>query len=290
MCGRQELWLNAQNWNVLGMGPIALISIFITLICFNALLINLIYNRSELYHSPVYLTGLIYSISISVTVVQTGSITSLIAQTTFLTALYFAFSIFRQKKIAHFLFISSLFMGLATLLDDFYISGIILLLFLAMWNRPLSFKDIALVFFGYITPLLYWFFWGWFNQNTVVLFFWSNNALQHQQWSQEPSLTLIVSLIFSLTLAVLSLSHKEDRQSNKTGQSKQYLLLLLIIAIIGVTTEFFSHQHLRTQNVMSIAPILLLSHYWTHYRTSLLSPFVFYSFLIVLVIEYFHWF
>ncbi len=288
--GRQELWLNAQNSAIYGMGPVMLISGFILLICFNALLINLIYNRSELFHSPVYLTGLIYCILISVTAVQTGNITSLIAQTTFLIALYFALSIFRQKKIAHYLFIAALFMGLSSLLDDFNTSFIILLLFLAIWNRPLSYKDIVLVFLGFITPLLYWFFWCWFYQSDIDFFLWSSNIFFQNQWSHHPSLTLILTLFFSLTLAALSLSHKEDRQSNKTGQSKQYILILFTIAIIALATQYFTKHHLKTQNVVSVAPILLLSHYWTHYRTSLLSPFVFYIFLIVLMIQYFHWF
>jgi len=263
---------------------------FILLISFNALLINLIYNRSELYHSPVYLTGLVYCILISVTAVQTGNITSLIAQTTLLIALYFAFSIFRQKKIAHYLFIASLFMGLSSLLDHFNTSFILLLLFLAIWNRPLSYKDIVLVLFGFITPLLYWLFWGWFQKGSIDFYLWTNNDFLQNQWSHTPSLTLILTLIFSMTLAAISLSHKEDRQSNKTGQSKQYIIFLLIIAIIAVTLQYFSNHHLKTQDVVSVSPILLLSHYWTHYRTSLLSPFVFYIFLIVLVIEYFHWF
>lgn len=290
VCGRQELWLNAQNSAVYEMGPEMLISSFILLISLNALLINMIYNRSELYHSPVYLTGFIYSIIISVTVVQTGNITSLLGQTTLLIALYFAFSVFRQKKIAHFLFIAALFIGLSSLLDDFNTSFIILLLFIAIWNRPLSYKDIALVFFGFITPLLYWFFWCWFDKSNLDFLLWSRNIFFQNQWSQEPSLTLILTFIFSLTLAALSLSHKEDRQSNKTGQSKQYILILLTIAIIAVATQYFTNHHFKTQNVVSVAPTLLLSHYWTHYRTSLLSPFVFYIFLIVLVLQYFHWF
>jgi hypothetical protein len=286
VCGRQELW---QNSAVYGMGPVMLISSSILLICFNALLINLIYNRSELYHSPVYLTGLIYCILISVTTVQAGNITSLFAQTTLLIALYFAFSIFRQKKIAHYLFIASLFMGLSSLLDNYNTSFILLMLFLAIWNRPFSYKDVVLVFFGFITPLVYWFFWGWFHQNSMDFLLWSNNQFFHNQWSQTISLPFILTLIFSMALAVLSLSHKEDRQSNKTGQSKQYIVLLLIIAILAIGAQYLLDHQLKTQNVVSVAPIFLLSHYWTHYRTSLLSPFVFYIFLIVLVIEYFHW-
>ncbi len=291
LSGHQELWLHSQNTPLAWMSPLILNISFILILSFNALLANQIYNRSELYHSPVYLTGLIYAIFSSIACVQTGNLMVLIAQSFSLIGVYFAFSIFRQKKIAHFLFSSALFLGLATLIDQRHVTFILLLFFLSIWNRPFSIKDIALVIIGFFTPMLYWNLWIWLSLTPSVMpSFWPFQEILNLSFSHKPSLTFIVSLIASLTLAVISLSQKEDRQSNKTVQSKQYLIIFLILSILSNLIDYFLNHQLNISHVLSLAPILLLSQYWTHYRTSLLAPFVFYISLIIAVIEFFHWF
>jgi hypothetical protein len=289
--GHQELWLHAQCSSFAWMSPLALNTCFISILTFNSLLANQIYNRSELYHSPVFLTGLIYAIFSSIASVQTGNLMVLIAQTFSLIGVYFAFSIFRQKKIAHFLFSSALFLGIATLIDQRYLTFIFLLFFLALWNRAFSIKEITLVIIGFFTPMMYWNLWIWLSQNPPGWSsFWPFQEILNLSILPKPSLTFIVALIVSLTLAVISLSHKEDRQSNKTVQSKQYLIIFLILSLLSNFIDYFMDHQLNISNVVSLAPILLLSQYWTHYRTSLLAPFVFYISMIIAIIEFFHWF
>ena len=291
LCGHQELWLHAQTTSLAWMSPLTINFSFISILTFNALLTNQIYNRSELYHSPVFLTGLIYAILSSIACVQTGNLMVLVAQTFFLIGVYFSFSIFRQKKIAHFLFSAALFVGLATLLDEQYFIFILFLFFLALWNRPFSIKDITLVIIGFFTPMMYWDLWIWLTQHPEEYSsFWPFHKVVEMSFLPTPSLTFVFTLIASVVLAVISLSHKEDRQSNKTVQSKQYLILFLALSILSNALDYFLNQHFSIHNIVSLAPILLLSQYWTHYRTSLLAPFVFYIFLIIAIIEFFHWF
>ncbi len=285
------MWLHAQYSSFSWMSPLVLNTCFISILTFNSLLANQIYNRSELYHSPVFLTGLIYAILSSIASVQTGNLMVLIAQTFSLIGVYFAFSIFRQKKIAHFLFSSALFLGLATLIDQRYLTFIFLLFFLALWNRAFSIKELTLVIIGFFTPMMYWNLWIWLSQNpSGWSSFWPFQEILNLFILPKPSLTFIVALIVSLTLAVISLSHKEDRQSNKTVQSKQYLIIFLILSLLSNFIDYFIDHQLNISNVVSLAPILLLSQYWTHYRTSLLAPFVFYISMIIAIIEFFHWF
>ena len=222
---------------------------------------------------------------------ENGNLMVLIAQTSSLIGVYFAFSIFRQKKIAHFLFSSALFLGIAALIDQRYLTFIFLLLFLAAWNRSFSIKDIALVIIGFFTPMMYWNLWIWLNQNpSGWSTFWPFQEILNLSFNPKPSLTFTIALIVSLTLSVISLSHKEDRQSNKTVQSKLYLIIFLILSIMSNLIDYFMDHQLNISNVVSLAPILLLSQYWTHYRTSLLAPFVFYISMIIAIIEFFHWF
>ena len=273
------------------MGSFLMIASFVALLSINALIINLIYNRSELYHSPVYLTGLIYSLFSSVIAVQTGDLKLVIAQSMALIALYFAFSIFRQKKIAHYLFLSALFLGVSALLDWPYILLIILLLFLSFWNRPIIVKDIALVLVGFFIPFLYWSLYHWLTEAKVGFHdVWSFFHIAPYPYSIQPPLTFVIVLTISVVLAIISLSHKEDRQSNKTVQSKQYLILLLVLCVISNLLQQLFLSDLNLHYLLSLAPILMLSQYWTHYRTSLLAPFVFYLMVMVTIIQFFHWF
>lgn len=291
LSGHQELWMHCQNSSLGWMSPLWINTIFIVTLTFNALFINLVYNRSELYHSPVFLTGLIYSILASIATVQTGDFTVLAAQTFTLIALYFCFSIFRQKKIAHLLFLSSLFLGMATLLDEYYLIFVLLPFFLAIWNRPFSFKDITLVLAGYLTPMMYWNSWIWLTQSqNEMVNYWPYSISDNPLIYGAPTLAFVLTFIVVVLLAIISLNHKEDRQSNKTGQSKQYLVLLLLISIAGNVIQHFKGIQLGIHYVTSLALILIVSQYWTHYRTSLLAPFVFYISMVIAIIEFFHWF
>jgi hypothetical protein len=291
LLGQQELWLKAQYAPLPWISAPFLNFGFIAVIFFNASLANLIYNRSELYHSPTYLTGLIYAVFVSITCVQTGNFYLLLAQMCSLISTYFAFSIFRQKKISHQLFLSALFMGVASLLDKFYLTFPLVLIFLSLWNRPFSVKDLIIILIGFLTPFLYWNSYNWLieyslNPNLSWTFLRGCNDL----YSSQPSMPFNFCITFSVILAVLSLPLKEERQSNKTVQSKQYLILLFIISMAAMTIEYILNQRIKINEFVSFAPILLLSHYWTHYRTSLLSPFVFYITMLIAIIEFFHWF
>ncbi len=291
LSGQHELWLHSQNTSHAWMNGNFLNFTFIVILSINAVIANLIYNRSELYHSPAYLTGLIYAVFTSIACVQTGNLIQLIAQTGALISFYFAFSIFKQKKIAHQLFLSALFMGLSALLDEFYLLFPLVLIFLSIWNRPFSIKDLTLVILGFFTPLLYWNCYKWLTAYpSEQSFFWTFFSGFNSTTSTPPSMLFIVTLVLAVVLAILSLSHKEDRQSNKTVQSKQYLVLLFTVSAGAMSVDYILHHCVKINELVSIAPVLLLSHYWTHYRTSLLAPFVFYISMAIAMIEFFHWF
>ena len=291
LSGQHELWLHSQNSFFAWMSGAYLNLAFIAILSINAFIANHIYNRSELYHSPAYLTGLIYAVFTSIACVQTGNLFQLLAQTGALISIYFAFSIFRQKKIAHQLFLSALFMGLSSLLDEFYLLFPLVLIFLSIWNRPFSIKDLTLVIIGFFTPLLYWNSYKWLTAfPSEQSFYWTFFKGFNSPTSTPPSMPFILTLALAVVLAILSLSHKEDRQSNKTVQSKQYLVLLFVVSIAAMFMDYIFNHRLKINELVSFAPILLLSHYWTHYRTSLLAPFVFYISLVIAIIEFFHWF
>jgi hypothetical protein len=291
LSGQHELWLQSQNTSHAWMNGAYLNFTFIAILSINAFIANHIYNRSELYHSPAYLTGLVYAVFTSIACVQTGNLFQLLAQTGALISFYFAFSIFRQKKIAHQLFLSAVFMGFSSLLDEFYLLFPLVLIFLSLWNRPFSIKDLTLVIIGFFTPLLYWNSYKWLTAySSEQSFFWTFFSGSPPPTSTPPSMPFIITLILAIVLAILSLSNKEDRQSNKTVQSKQYLVLLFVVSIGAMSMGYIFNHRIKINELVSIAPILLLSHYWTHYRTSLLAPFVFYISLAIAIIEFFHWF
>jgi len=265
LSGYQELLLHAQNVSFISLGAVPLIVSFLAFLSFNAILINMIYNRSELYHSPVYLTGLIYALFSSVIAVQTGNLKLVIAQSFALIALYFAFSIFRQKKIAHYLFLSALFLGISALLDWTYLTLVFLLIFLSFWNRPFAIKDALVVLVGFFIPALYWTLFHWLSQpSDKFQDLWRFHYISDNSLAAKPPLTFVIVFIVAVVFAIFSLAHKEDRQSNKTVQSKQYLVLLLVLSVISNLIQVLFLNDLNLHFLVSLSPILLLSQYWTH--------------------------
>lgn len=293
--GFQEWWINLESKGNLfshlaEMNAVLIIAIVSSIITFNALLFNQIYNKSELYHTPVYLSGFIFCGYSSFAFTHSGDIQHILSQSSMLLSLYFAFSIFRQKKISHFLFLSSILMGVSSTLENIHLLFIILLLFLSFWNRPFSVKDSSIVILGFCIPALYVLCIGWSFSGNVNSILSMIEILGVKKDPGHSPMWLIIIWGIALLLSSISLSHKEDRQSNKTVQSKQYMTSLLIIGLSTSMIHFFSFGHLSIVDLTSIPVLFILSHYWTHYRTSLLSPFVFYLFTICLIIEFFHWF
>ena len=80
--------------------------------------------------------------------------------------------------------------------------------------------------------------------------------------------------------ALVGIFKKENRQTNKTQQAKNTLLIFLFSSILsGVIC--WSIQEPFTFYNFNLPFIVIVGYYWTHYRVSLMAPFLFYFWLLM---------
>lgn len=286
LCGWNEMiwhWAESNTqfpWN-LGWGILLSLGVFI-----NAFLINNLYNNNELYVQPSYLTGWIYCLGSSIAMVQFPNLQFWIGEFFFILSCYFSFQIFRQKRVFHLILLSALFGGIACLFHAIYLFIPIFILIGVNLTRPFSLKETALFIVGFFIPWIYFNAYHFSSQDHV---YWTPNFKLALQDSKPIHLQFQFWLyIVILLLSILGVLHKDDRQTNKTQQSKNLILLLVFSASITMLT--WSIWNSPQQMPFFTAPWLLIwGHYWTHYRTSLLAPIFFYLWLITCVLVFLHW-
>ena len=286
LCGWNEMswhWgqLNEHTpWNM-GWG----IAIFLIVFA-NGILLNSLYNNNELYVQPSYLTGWLYCFGSSVAIVQLPNLQFWIGEFFFILSCYFSFQIFRQKRVFHLILLSSLFGGIACLLHSIYLFIPFFISIGINLTRPFSLKETSLFIVGFFIPLVYLNAYHFSNHDGI---YWMSNFGLSLQKSTPLHLQFQFWMYLSiLLLSILGLLHKDDRQTNKTQQSKNLILLLVLIA--STITISWSVWNSPLQMPLLSAPWLLIwGHYWTHYRTSLLAPIFFYLWLITCVLVFLHW-
>jgi hypothetical protein len=286
LCGWGEI---SCNWNLVNPNHAwgeSWLFLFWALVVFNSMMINTVYNDNELFAQPSYLMGWIYSFFASIALVHFPQLEFWLGQSACILAFVFAFKVFRQKRAHHLILLSGLAAGLAFLLDTH--TFIYPIVFLVAFNlsRPFSLRELGLLSVGFVLPGAY--YWA---------FLFQYNLLDGWNFSLQSTLTSGESLlhqwqfwiwILAVLLGLWGLMQKDDRQTNKTQHSKNFILLLVLLSsLYFIVISIFFHPNFI---LLPFLPwILLVGHYWTHYRTSLLAPFIFYILLIFSISSYFHW-
>jgi hypothetical protein len=261
---------------------------FLFLLLFaSSIFINNLYNQNELYAQPSYLVGWIYALGSSIALVQFPQLQFWLGEFSLIIACTFLFQIFRQKRVYHLILLASLFSGVAFLLNPIYIFLLLVILVGINLTRPFSIRETFLLIIGFLLP---WIYLGCYQYAQGLEQYWELHPeiglmnverplhLQFQFW-----LFLII-----IVLAIIGVLHKDDRQTNKTQQSKNIILLLVLVS--SSVYLGWSIWNAPKQLPLSTMPWLLIwGHYWTHYRTSLLAPIFFYLWLITNVLVFLHW-
>lgn len=277
-------WTQASgnwNWNW------GWFTVLFALILISAFLLNNLYNRNELYAQPSYLSGWIYAVGASIAVVQFPQLQYWLGEFAFILSCHFLFQIFRQKRVYHLILLSSLFAGIAFLLNPLYIFLPIIILIGINLTRPFSVRETMLLLIGFFLPWIYLSCYQYAMGNSE---FWLLDSHIGLQQSVRPlhlqfQFWLFISIII---LGIFGVLHKDDRQTNKTQQSKNIILLLVLSSSIVNIGWSFWNSPLQI-SLYTVPWILIWGHYWTHYRTSLLAPIFFYLWIITSILVFFHW-
>jgi hypothetical protein len=247
-----------------------------------AWLMNSAFNNSELYFQPSYLIGFLATLVFAVGFYKHPSLNCILSQLFLTIGLYFSLRIQNQKRIYSSVFLAQLSVGISICLFPQNIGFFIAIPMILILNRSFSFKEL---FFGIvisIIPLIYWISYSYLTNQMNDWFFW-----MHKKHDGE-TMNFLSSLFFwicslSLGVSVLSIFKKESRQTNKTQQAKNTILLFLTSSLVSWAICYLIREPFTLYN-FSLPFVMVAGYYWTHYRVSLLAPFVFYSWLLFLIL------
>lgn len=272
-----EYWI--PNWLHHTTSVVFLGGLMISLISWQ---LNLLFNNHELYFQPSYLVGLLSAIILSVVFARFPQWSWLMNQLLLAVGFNWTIQIFRQKRVFSAVFIGQLLVSTAICIYP-QNTGLLLMIPAAlMVNRPFDLKENAMAWVAAFTPFGYWLAWSYYYNQLDYWHFWStfSTSFPFSKYLVSPLFWFsIVVSIFSL----FSLFQKENRQTTKTQQAKNTLLILAMTTLISMVIAIMTQQPYTLFN-FAIPFILISGYYWTHYRVSLLAPFLFYSWIIGLLL------
>lgn len=253
----------------------------------SSFLFNNLYNRNELYAQPSYLTGWIYATGSSIAMVQFPQLQYWLGELSLIVSCHFLFQIFRQKRVYHLILLSTLFAGISFLLNPLFFFLPIITIVGINLTRPFSIRETMLLIIGFCLPWVYLTCYQYAQGNAEFWILHSNVGLHY---SERPLHLQFQFWLFCLIviLAIFGLLHKDDRQTNKTQQSKNIILLLVLSStIVNIGWSIWNNP--MQISLLTMPWLLIWGHYWTHYRTSLLAPIFFYLWLTTSILVFLHW-
>ena len=244
--------------------------------------LNVLFNNHELYFQPSYLVGLLSSIVFAVLFARCPQWSWLISQLLIAIGFNWTIQIFRQKRVFSSIFLGQLFIGASTCIFPQHIALVLMIPIALLVNRPFDLKENIVAGIAAFIPLGYWLAWGYYYDQLSYWYGWATKS------TDFPFSKYLISPLFWFTVvvflfALLSLFQKENRQTTKTQQAKNTLFILTTTYSFSLLIAILAHQPFTLLN-FSIPLILIAGYYWTHYRVSLLAPFLFYTWLIAFLL------
>ena len=245
-------------------------------------LLNNTFNNNELYFQPSYFIGILCVIILPFSFYHLQQWSWLISQFFIACGLQFGIQIFKQKRVFAFVFLAQIMFGTAMCLFPQNMGIMLMIPCTLLINRPANAKEILLSLFSFFFPLLYWISYAYLNniENEWYFFCSLSQPLNGAKWFESIAFWMT---ILSLLLSITSLFKKENRQTTKTQQAKSTLIILFICVLIGFIVCVIIKEPFTAFN-MCIPYIMICGYYWTHYRVSLLSPIIFYSWLLIFIL------
>jgi len=240
--------------------------------------VNKAFNSSELYFQPSFLVGFLSSIVFTISCIKIHSFSWSVAQLFLAFALFFSLQIQNQKRIYPSLFLAQISVGISICIFPQNIGFGLALTTTLLMNRSFSIKELLFSLFTIIIPLLYWLSYSFITDQLSDWFFWSKTPTTFPVNSLFSSIVFWVCSVCLLS-SLVGIFKKENRQTNKTQQAKNTLLIFLFSSILSSLICWITHEPFTLYN-FSLPFILIVGYYWTHYRVSLMAPFLFYLWII----------
>ncbi|MEY3398735.1 MAG: hypothetical protein RL220_1329, partial [Bacteroidota bacterium] len=219
------------------------------------------------------------------------SLPALLANIMVLIGLGRSLGVYRQTRVLAEYFESGFWFGLAALTFPPLIVMLPVIWVMVIYTRAFSWREFILPGIGFGSPFLYWLFWQyWVTGRVDAPLFRGYFSLAAKepwaslQWSEKYFVAgLGIVMLMSLPRFIFS----SDRASNKSKLVRANFL----IASLGLGGAIALERILIYEYTPAIllAPLAFISGLWfSNYRYSLLSPFIFYMFLLSVILMLVH--
>jgi hypothetical protein len=257
------------------------------LIVLGAFFVNFLYNKYEFQNQQSYVPGMFYSLAASAFCLTMVSLPGLLANVFLIFGLYRGLAVHRQTRALGEYFETGFWFGMGALSCPPLVALLPTLWVMVLFTRAFNWRELLLPALGFLAPFLYWAAWQlWFQDRyDFVLFrgFYSlalESPYRHLSWGAG---YFYISVLVILLLSYPGFFFLGDRASNKSRN----LRFTFLWFSVGIFASFALGRILVYEFLpaLLLLPLSIVGGLWfSNYRYSLLAPFAFYFFLIMLVL------
>ncbi len=255
------------------------------LICLNAYILNYFFNSNGFYEKNSYIVSLLYVILLSYYRSFYYADGLLLAQTFILLAIMLIFKLEYNSDGRKISFNFGFFFGIAVTFHPALIFILPFLWIMMTRIRPFVFREIILVLFGMIIPILY----------SLLLAFYVNKEINFnfiestKRYSQKELIFLVSLVLFALLLlsSWIGIRNKTAKSSIRFRKNTQVLYLFFWFSFaLGIVDWVFYQQY--EWFCYSVIPIaLFLPFSYLNVKSKFIPYLLFYSIFIFSVIKFF---
>ncbi len=256
-----------------------------TIICINAIGINLIYNANEFLERNNYISSLLYVVLMSF-YHSFYSIDGLLLAHSALILMIFQFFKLRQNADGRAnVFNGAFFAGLAASFHPPMV-GMVPFVLIMVWNvRPFNFRETFLALTGFSIPLLYAGTYYWYSGHKIEL----NFLQQASDYYKEQTDFFVTAALFSLLLllSLVSIRARMLKSSIRLKKMVNMLWWLFFVGLIYGLIDFLFFDQIERFSFLMVPLSFFLTFSFSHKTFGGVASALFYLTFLYSLINFF---
>lgn len=243
-----------------------------SLVLFNALLLNSLFNRNDFLERNNYIVSLLYITFLS----NFHSFYFLdgfaIAQFLFTFGLIYLFRLNQNDDARKWVFNAAFILGTAATFYPLFILSLPMLFWMIWVMRPFLLRESMLTLIGFVLPLMYGGLFILFMEDTMQLTDFSSSS---NELFLVDILILTATVLVFLIFSIKTLLKKMQQGSIRTRKLYSMLLMLSVLSVLLTTIEFFAFQKGEAISLL-ITPLMFVLPYGFGYQKQRPAPTFFF--------------
>jgi len=254
-------------------------------VCINAFLVNRLFNTHEFYERNVYLPSLIYILLIFLFPMSLRMGEDLIGHTFFILSLHQLLNIKQNEDARKQVFLSGLFIGLATSFLPIYIYFLLFMWASLLTIRPFVFREVILPVFGVLISHVWLFLIDPFFFESYITF---ESKLNYARYG---NIALLIPHVVVLLLVLLGNKKVLDRRAKSSIRYKRilnmivYTLLFSILAGALIMVLFDSYFYFT---IGAVVLCIILPYAYLEVKKKWIPAGLLYVLLVLNIIKFFY--